>query len=224
VLPKLWFGSDPCPRNSKCHGVDQNEKKEREKNPSAFQPQTHPRPDTTNSSNNTSHQNKHVPANGLFFFFLGLRPQHMEIPRLQLPAYTTATATQDPSHICNLYHSSWQHWILNPLNKTRDQNHIFMDASQVHYHWATMGTPLPMLLNLKLSHLLLPFKIFSLSVDMNFLILPKRFVPQCLCASWELKWVFCGVCLLPHLMYLLCNTRSKPHLRSTPQLKAMQDP
>ena len=35
------------------------------------------------------------------FFFLGLHPWHMEVPRLgvkselQLPAYTTATATQD---------------------------------------------------------------------------------------------------------------------------------
>ena len=27
---------------------------------------------------------------------------------LQLPAYTTATATWDPCHICNLYHSSGQ--------------------------------------------------------------------------------------------------------------------
>ena len=50
----------------------------------------------------------------------------MEIPRLgvqlelQLPAYATATATQDPSSICDLHHSSQQHWILNPLSKTRD--------------------------------------------------------------------------------------------------------
>ena len=60
---------------------------------------------------------------GLFFFiflFLGLHLQHMEVPRpgveleLQLPA-ATATATWDPSHICELYHSSQQHWILNPL-------------------------------------------------------------------------------------------------------------
>ena len=34
--------------------------------------------------------------------------QHMEVPRLgveselQLPAYAIATATQDPSHVCNL--------------------------------------------------------------------------------------------------------------------------
>ena len=46
-----------------------------------------------------------------FFFFLGPHLRHMEVPRLevqlelQLPAYTTATATQDPSHVCNLHHS-----------------------------------------------------------------------------------------------------------------------
>ena len=49
-----------------------------------------------------------------FVFFLGLRPWHMEVPRLgvelelQLLAYTTDTATQDPSHLCDLYHSSQQ--------------------------------------------------------------------------------------------------------------------
>ena len=30
------------------------------------------------------------------------------------------TATPDPSHVCNLHHGSWQHRILNPLNKVRD--------------------------------------------------------------------------------------------------------
>ena len=41
---------------------------------------------------------------------------------LQLLAYTTATATatQNPSHICNIHHSSWQYWILNPLSEARD--------------------------------------------------------------------------------------------------------
>ena len=42
----------------------------------------------------------------------------MEIPRLgveselQLLAYATATAMQDPSHVCDLHHSSQQHWSL----------------------------------------------------------------------------------------------------------------
>ena len=63
----------------------------------------------------------------------------MEIPRLgvelelKLPAYTTAIATQDPSCIFDLHHSSWQRGILNPLIKARDQTRILMDASRVHY-------------------------------------------------------------------------------------------
>ena len=49
----------------------------------------------------------------------------MEVPRLgvklelQLPAYTTATAMQDLSHVWNLHHSSGQHQILNPLSEAR---------------------------------------------------------------------------------------------------------
>ena len=62
----------------------------------------------------------------LSFVLLGPHPQHMEVSRLgvqwelQLPAYTRATAAQDPSHVCNLHHSSWQRWILNPLRKARE--------------------------------------------------------------------------------------------------------
>ena len=71
----------------------------------------------------------------LFFFFKGPHPQHMEISRLgfeselQLPAYTTATATSDPSCICDLHHSSWQCQIINPLSEARDQTGILMDPS-----------------------------------------------------------------------------------------------
>ena len=39
---------------------------------------------------------------------------------LQLLAYTTATARQDPSHVCDLYYSLQQHQILNPLNEAKD--------------------------------------------------------------------------------------------------------
>ena len=58
--------------------------------------------------------------------FLALHPQHMEVPRLgvkwelQLPAYTTVAATPDPSHVCDLHHSSWQCQIFNPLSEARD--------------------------------------------------------------------------------------------------------
>ena len=46
------------------------------------------------------------------FVSLVPHPQHMEVLRLwvelelRLLAYTTATATQDPSHVCYLHHSS----------------------------------------------------------------------------------------------------------------------
>ena len=59
--------------------------------------------------------------------------------KLHLPA--CATATLDPSYICNLHHSLQQHWILNPLRKARDWTFVLVDTSQIHYHWATMGTP-----------------------------------------------------------------------------------
>ena len=69
----------------------------------------------------------------LCFCFLQLHLQHMEVPRLevqselQLLAYATTTAL-DPSHICDLPHSSWQCRILNPLSKAKDQAHILRDS------------------------------------------------------------------------------------------------
>jgi len=62
----------------------------------------------------------------VFLLFLGPLPRHMEVPRLgvqselQSPAYARATATQDPSRVCNLHHSSRQRRIVNPLSKGRD--------------------------------------------------------------------------------------------------------
>ena len=58
--------------------------------------------------------------------FLGLHPQHMKVPRLgieselQLLAYATATAMQDPSHIYDLQHISWQCQIPDPLSEAQD--------------------------------------------------------------------------------------------------------
>ena len=53
--------------------------------------------------------------------------------RLQLLAYTTATAMQDLSHVWDLYHSSRQHRILNPLSEARDQTHTLMDIIRVRF-------------------------------------------------------------------------------------------
>jgi len=53
-----------------------------------------------------------------------------------------AIATLDPSRVCDLHHSSWQCWILNPLSKVKNYTRILIDISWVHYRWATMGTPI----------------------------------------------------------------------------------
>ena len=49
----------------------------------------------------------------------------------------------DPSHVCNIHHSSWQCQIFNPLIKGRDGTCILLDASQILFCWATTGTPIP---------------------------------------------------------------------------------
>ena len=71
------------------------------------------------------------------FSFLEPYLWHVEVPRiggeseLQLPVYTTATATPDPNCICDICHSSPRCWILNPLSKARDQTCILTDASWI---------------------------------------------------------------------------------------------
>ena len=61
----------------------------------------------------------------------------MEVPRLEVElelqplVYATHTATQDPSLVCDLHHSSRQCWILNPLGEARDGICILMDTSQI---------------------------------------------------------------------------------------------
>ena len=84
----------------------------------------------------------------LFVFgLLGLHSQLMEVPRLgvtlelQLSAYTTATATQDPSRICELHHSSRQHWIFNPLSEARNRSRNLMVPSRICFSCAARGTP-----------------------------------------------------------------------------------
>ena len=48
-------------------------------------------------------------------------------------AYTTATETSDLSRVCNLYHSSRQCRILNPLSKTRNGTHNLTVPIQIHF-------------------------------------------------------------------------------------------
>ena len=92
----------------------------------------------------------------LFVFFLLFRAalaayggsQTRVESELQLLAYTAATATPDPSLVCDLYYSSRPCQILNPLSEARDQTHNLMVPSQIHFHCTTTGT---------LVHISIPF-------------------------------------------------------------------
>ena len=61
--------------------------------------------------------------------------------KLYLLAYTTAKEMQDPNHVCNHHHSSWQRWILNLLSEARDWTCVPVDVNQIHFLWAMTGTP-----------------------------------------------------------------------------------
>ena len=75
-----------------------------------------------------------------FFFCFSVAPAAYPSPMLgvksglQLLACATATATPDLSHICDLHHSSQQHWIINPLREARDQTCVLMNANQIRLH------------------------------------------------------------------------------------------
>ena len=109
---------------------------------------TPPPPHCLNMTPAGSHCHKQRNNRQLFFFcFLGLNPWYMEVPRLGvesellLPVYTTATATWDLSCVCKLYHSSRQHWILNPLSDTRERTPNLMVPSRICFRCATTATP-----------------------------------------------------------------------------------
>ena len=64
---------------------------------------------------------------------------------LQLPAYTTAPATQDPSRVCDLHHSSRQCRILHPLSEARGRTRHLRVPSRIRfqlctfYRWGSSG-------------------------------------------------------------------------------------
>ena len=45
------------------------------------------------------------------------------------------------SRVFDLHHSSWQHWILNPLSKARDPTGNLTLPSRIHFRCATTGPP-----------------------------------------------------------------------------------
>ena len=72
-----------------------------------------------------------------FLLFMATPARHMEVLRLgvklelQLLAYVTTTAMQDPSCTCNQHHTSGQRQLLNPLSEARDRTLFLMDLGQI---------------------------------------------------------------------------------------------
>ena len=97
----------------------------------------------------------------------------MEVPslgvesELQPLSYTTATVMRDPSHICDLHHSSQRRQILNPLIEARGQTRVLMDISWIHFCCTTVGTPL-------FSMIFIFFIIVVLQCSVNFYCTAKR--------------------------------------------------
>ena len=84
-----------------------------------------------------------------FFFFLGLRPWHMEFPRLGGLIGATAAGlhhshSNSRSKPClrpTPAHGNAKTLRINPLSKARDWTRNLMVSSQIHFRCATTGTP-----------------------------------------------------------------------------------
>ena len=81
------------------------------------------------------------------FYCLGPHLWQTEVPRLgvesELPVYTTATATQDPTHVCDLHHSSWQCWILTQWARPGIKPTTSWMLVRFLTRWAMTGIPSP---------------------------------------------------------------------------------
>ena len=85
----------------------------------------------------------------------------------------------DPSQVFNLHHSSWQQWIPDPLNKARDQTHIFMDTSQICFCCTTMGLLKGLSCSRNLRQVLITRfhqKYLWICMDSSFLKIPPKYL------------------------------------------------
>ena len=156
----------------------------------------------------------------------------MNVPRLgvkselQLPAYTSAIATTDPSLVCKLHHSSWQCQILNPLRPVIEPvtSWILVGFVTTEPQWE-----LP-LLKTFFEDIYLVLSIKSCTKRSGFLL---HFLSNIILAGvWFFFFFFF---LWPNLQYMEgargwmrsgaadlhhshSNVRSKPHLQPTTQL------
>ena len=145
----------------------------------------------------------------LYIYFLQPHLWYMEVSGLEvalellLPAYTMATATQDPSRICNLCQSLQQCWILNPLSEARNWTCILTDTSWVLH---------PLSHNVDSYFYALLFTSTGIKVTPNF----KLFHWIILCEYLDYRSNFWGCSVYIHLLGCTtqaCKACSCPALR-----------
>ena len=90
------------------------------------------------------------------FFFFGLLGPHLAAYECFQARGPMGTAAAVPYHGHSNMGFKPRLWptpqltatlILNPLSEARDQTFVLMDTSQIHFHWATTGTPADKFLN-----------------------------------------------------------------------------
>ena len=130
-------------------------------------------------------------------FFLGPHLGHMEVPRLgvelelQPLVYTTATATQDPSLVCDLYHRSRQRHILNLLSKAGDRTLNLMVRSWDSFPLCHDGNSKPGFYSWYFFRQLLQSELlFIFSIFKRFIIVDL----QCCNNSYSFKDCVCFCC------------------------------
>ena len=83
----------------------------------------------------------------LFVCFGLLRATHMAYRSSQGKGWIGAVAAglchshSNAGSYLSVIYSSWQCRMLNPLREARGRTRILMDATWVHYYWATVGIP-----------------------------------------------------------------------------------
>ena len=141
----------------------------------------------------------------------------MEVPRqgvqseLQLLAYARATATSDPSCICDLHHSSRQCQILNPLSEARDGTHNLIVPSRICFRCAMMETPIYFI-----------YLFLSLCLSLFFGLFAISWAAPAAYGDSQARGLIRAVAA--SLRQSHNNVGSEPCLRPTPQLTAVLDP
>ena len=121
-----------------------------------------------------------------------------------MPAYTIAIAMWNPSHFCDLHHSSWQCRIVNPLSKARDRTHNLMVPCRIRVPLGHNGNSYLGLFNSRLSilchcsmYLFMPipycFSYYSFIIQLEIRDCDAPALFFCLqiaLAIWDLLW-FC---------------------------------